>query len=416
MTDHASARTQLAAELAHWRDACDALRDLDSVAAPAAWAAVEQYLSLKIRDRLNSSTLALASEAVTLERLFATGASVDTTRAAMLNLRHKYLQVETVLDFYGDAVNTRTSPALASLLRGLDVLAFQSLDAPLRQLGQEAPPVLTYVDKGLGASILRAGVRLWDDANPSPVAAIKVTRHNLSHFTAIFHECGHQFGHQTGWNAELADRLETVLRPRSAELATLWRGWVSEVASDVFAFVTTGSAPLPALANVLDGTTAQVYRFNAFDPHPIAWLRVIFNGALCRRWYGAGPWDTIVRAWWDRHPPDFAPLNVRLLIRMSLEALSDIVDTCVKAPMHSFGGRTLENLCDPRRVAPGALAQLVRSSGGTLLTSDHLRRTVPLLVVAHLSTLGPRRTATTDLRHWVSSLDPTGTTSHRFAA
>mgnify|MGYP006993421107 CR=1 FL=1 len=32
----------------------------------------------------------------------------------------------------------------------------------LDQLGKSTPVVLTYIDKGLGASILKAGLRLWD--------------------------------------------------------------------------------------------------------------------------------------------------------------------------------------------------------------------------------------------------------------
>lgn len=267
------------------------------------------------------------------------------------------------------------------------MLAFESLKTPLRVLGQEAPQVLVYIDKGLGASILRAGVRLWDDANPSPVAAIKVTRHNLGHPTALFHETGHQFGHQTGWTAELADRLESTLHPRSAELAAVWRGWASEIAADVFAFATTGWAPLPALANVIDGTTPQVDRFNPFDPHPIAWLRVILNGALCRSWYGVGPWDTIVRAWWERHPPESAPAAVRLLIRQSVDVLGDLVDVLTRSSMTSLGGgRPLYGVVDPARVSPGALRGLARQAGATMLTSSYQRMAEQLRLVAVLAT------------------------------
>jgi len=101
-----------------------------------------------------------------------------------------------------------------------------------------------YLDKGLGAAILRADVRLWDRTSVSPVAAIKLTRHNLWCPTALLHETGHQFAHLTGWTGELADCLAQSLAPRSAELASAWRGWASEVAADVHAFVQAGWAPL----------------------------------------------------------------------------------------------------------------------------------------------------------------------------
>ena len=65
------------------------------------------------------------------------------------------------------------------------------MERALRPLGTPVPPVLTYVDKGLGASILRAGLRLWDGGSPSAVAAVKIARHNLVRPTALIHESGH---------------------------------------------------------------------------------------------------------------------------------------------------------------------------------------------------------------------------------
>ena len=127
-----------------------------------------------------------------------------------MRLRRRYLQLETILDFYGHAIGTRTNPEVAALLRGFDTLASDSLEELLRPLGLDGPPVLVYLTGGLGAAILRADVRLWDGANPSPVAAIKLTRQNLGCPTSLFHETGHQFAHLTGWTGELADALALV--------------------------------------------------------------------------------------------------------------------------------------------------------------------------------------------------------------
>ena len=88
----------------------------------------------------------------------------------------------------------------------------QILDAT----GHSTPAVLTYIDKGLGASILKAGLRLWDGGDLSPVAAVKITRHNLLRPTAAIHEAGHQVAHITGWNDELASELSRALTPISA--------------------------------------------------------------------------------------------------------------------------------------------------------------------------------------------------------
>jgi hypothetical protein len=408
MTETAAAR-QVLAEIAHWRSAVESLADLDAVAAPAAWAGLEEYLQRRLREPLRAAVDGLALEAATAEAAVVAGGDPAGARRRVLDLRRRFFQVETILDFYGDAVGTRTNPRLAAELRGLDTLAADSLDVILRPLGIEAPPTLVYLDKGLGASILKAGMRLWDEASLSPVAAVKLTRHNLGHPTALFHEVGHQAAHQAGWVPELAAALAGGLARRSRELGEAWAGWASEVAADVHAFTQMGWAPLPALANVVDGTTAAVYRLPPGDPHPVPWIRIMFHAELCRSWYGAGPWDDLAAAWAARHPPEGAPGEAGELARASLPALPEIVDVCTRRPMAAFQGRPIAALADPRRASPAALDDLARRAGPSLLTSQYLARREPLRIVAWLATrapLDPARAAAHrhGLRTWLARL------------
>jgi hypothetical protein len=379
------ATRQTLAELTHWRLATEALADLDAVASPEAWASLETYLQQGVRGRLAGVVAAVGQEARALEQLAAAGGAPDTVRRGVLRLRRRYLQAETVLDFYGDAINTRTNPTLRALLRGFDTLAGDSMEASLRPLGLPSPPALTYVDKGLGASILRAGIRLWDAAHPSPAAAIKLTRHNLSFPTALLHETGHQVGHLTGWNAELAEALYAVLAPRSPQVAALWRSWAGEVAADVHAFAQAGWVPVSALANVVDGPTESVYRIRLGDPHPFAWIRVQFNVALCRRWFGSGPWDDVGEAWTRRHPPGAMGAATAAVAEISVAAMDELVDVCTRQPMRSLGGAPLARVLDPRRVHPEALRDLEQQAGGSLLTSSYLRRRDSLRILAVLA-------------------------------
>ena len=60
----------------------------------------------------------------------------------------------------------------------------------LDAIGKPTPPAVTYLGEGRGASILKAHQRLWD-GEICPVAAIKVTRHNLLRPTSLVHEAGH---------------------------------------------------------------------------------------------------------------------------------------------------------------------------------------------------------------------------------
>ncbi|GAB3325202.1 hypothetical protein GCM10027451_49850 [Geodermatophilus aquaeductus] len=405
MTEDAEAR-QTAAEVAHWLLAAQGLADLDDAAAPEAWAGLETYLQRGLRDRMAAMVAALVAEARAVQRLTANGAEPAAERAGVLRLRRRYLQAEVVLDFYGDAINSRSNPALRGILRGLDTLAGDSMAVTLGPLGIDAPPALVYVDKGLGASILRAGIRLWDHAHPSPAAAIKLTRHNLSHPTALLHETGHQVAHLTGWTAELADALYGVLAPRSVDVAQLWRSWAGEVAADVHAFALAGWAPVFALSTVVDGTTAEVFRIRYGDPHPFGWIRVMFNAALCRSWYGAGPWDDVANAWRQRHPMGAADAEAREVARVSVDALADLVDVCTRRPLRAFRGAPLSAVMDPRAVSPDRLRELERQAGGTLLTSSYLRRRHSLPLFALLSTravLDPANATAhhTRLRDWL---------------
>ncbi|GIF23449.1 hypothetical protein BJ973_004061 [Actinoplanes tereljensis] len=406
MTDRGD---QLTAELAHWRYAVDAMADLDIVASPVAWDGLEQYLRLQVRDRLAAIVTGLRLEAAELVAAAAGRDDPRDLRDRVLRLRRRYFQAEAILGFYGDAVATRSNPALAALLRGFDTLAAEGLEGLLRPLGIDSPPVLCYLDAGAGAAILRAGVRLWDHANPSPAAAIKLTWHSLPHPTSLFHETGHQFAHLTGWTAELADALDSVLAGRSVELAALWRSWAGEVAADVHAIALCGWSPVPALANVVDGPTDAVLRIIPGDPHPFPLVRVLFNAALCRVWFGPGPWDGMARTWTERHLSRPDDSDGARLARLSIGALGDLVDVCTRRPMQAFQGRPFCAVADPRRAAPAALGELARRAGPSLLTSSYLARKDPVRILAWLvgralDDPGNAPVHWRTLREWVAAL------------
>lgn len=384
------------------------MTDLDVVASAQAWAGLESYLGTGVRAGLTGSARAVAIRADQLTALLPGATTEDDLtrlRDRVLDLRQAYVRAETVVDFFGDAVGTRTNPRLAELLRGLDLLAVDAMDRVLGPLGLPVPPVLVYLDKGLGASILRAGVRLWD-ASLSPAAAIKITRHNLLRPTSLIHECGHQIAHMTNWIDELAAALHQALAQASPIAAEAWRGWASEVAADVVAFVLTGYAAVPALADVVDGTTAAVYRMPPGDPHPMGLLRVTLNAALCRSWFGSGPWDALARTWLHRHPVHAAAAESALVARATLPLLPEIVRVCTEQPMRAFGGRPLAALVDPRRVAPAELRRLADGAGAALYTSSYLQRLEPMRVLAWtvLRSLHADDNADRDLETWLRRL------------
>lgn len=376
-------RNQLERQVSHWQAATVALDDPTAFASPIAWQALERYLDRAVRTSLGRSTERLRLEVVGLRTELdsaRTTSQLMSVARRLQRVRRSYAQVETVVSFYTDAVNTRTSPVLGAHLRALDQLAIASMATVLGPLGRPVPPVLTYVDKGLGAAILRAGVRLWD-GQLSPAAAIKITRHNLYRPTSLVHETGHQVAHIIGWTPEAGARIATVLGD-DAELAILWRSWTSEMVADAYAFAHCGYGAVAALHDVVANELESVMHFSPGDPHPISYLRVLLGVAMCRSSFGSGPWDALEAAWVATHPLSGAQRGVRELIARSLPRVRSIADLLVGGQFSAFGARSLVDLVDVRTVAPAELEQMAARAGPSLFTSSHLVRREGLRIVA----------------------------------
>lgn len=381
----AAISVQLARQVAHWGEAAARLQTLDDLAAPAAWSSLESYLGLSIRRHLTEVVGQLGQEARSLQAGLAaarTAGDLEAVRRQLLVFRRRYARVETTLDFYADAINTRTNARLAGYLRACDSLTHRSMAQALEPLGKPTPVVMTYIDKGLGASILKAGLRLWDGTHLNPVAAIKITRHNLLRPTALIHEAGHQVAHIVGWNEELAAALAAGLADAPAGVAEVWAGWAAEVAADAFAFAHTGYASVAALHDVVAGDETLVFRYLPGEPHPVSYVRVLLGVEMCRQFYGAGPWDGLASSWMQLYPLERAPSAGAALLRASLPWLPRIVEITLRRPMRAFGGRALAALIDPERVRPETLLALERQLGPALYTSMHWVWTEALRLLA----------------------------------
>jgi hypothetical protein len=371
-------------QIAHWLAAARTFRDAEEFASDVAWQSVETEIGMPLRRVLGRTVddlLASGRDAHALVRAARRDASQLADAAARVQLfRRRYTRVEATLDFFGDAVNSRTNPTLRAALQSLDRLATASMATVLTPLGKPVPPVLTYVDKGLGASILRAGIRLWAPGSVNPVAAIKIVRHNLYRPTSLFHETGHQVAALTGWTEALSAGLGASLAD-DPQLRAMWQPWASEIAADVFAFAHTGYAAVAALYDVV-GDVDTIHRWPLGDPHPVGWLRTLLGVAMCRNVFGPGPWDMFERAVVTAHPASRAEAATVPLLQRSQARMSAIAATCVDTAVPGFGGRPIAALVDPRRVSPTALTELERTAGPSLWTSPHWQRTDGIRVLA----------------------------------
>lgn len=390
-------------QVAHWLASARVFRDAEEFAALEAWRSVETEIGVPLRREINAVVEDLVARGEATAQLVAQirgdSAKLVEAAAAVQRFRRRYVQVDTTLDFLGDAVNSRTSPILRRALSNLDRLAVASMAPALTRAGKPVPRVLVYQDKGLGASILRAGVRLWAPGAVMPVAAIKIVRHNLYRPTSLFHECGHQVAFLTGWTESTRQRLAETLHG-DAELKAMWTAWTSEIVADVFAFLHTGYGSVAALYDVV-GDSATILRWPVGDPHPIGWLRTALGCEFARQCFGpAGPWNALQRAMTARFPISRAEPSLQPLLERSLAQLPRIARACLDAPVPALGGKAMTAVHDPRRVSPAALAELERAAGPALWTSPHWRQAEGIRIVALAGLREAERPDTAS--HWIA--------------
>jgi hypothetical protein len=365
-------RRETGRQLEHWRLAALRLGDLDAVAPAAAWRGLEHYLGVSLRGTLRDIVARLLRTADDIARRLAAADSAEAVaqvRSRLLAFRRAYTRAETSVDFFEDALATRAAPGMGALLRACDHIATRSMAEALTPLGRQVPAALTYLDAGLGASVLKAGLRLWDGTSENPVAAIKVTRHNLFRPTSIIHEAGHQVAHMLGWNDQLGAALLSAADDR--RVGESYAAWASEIAADAFAFVHTGYASVAALHDVIDGPDSTVFQYLPTDPHPIGYLRLLLTVEWCRLSYGEGPWDGMAATWTAHHPLEGAPESLRDFLAGCVAALPAMAAAVLRKRYRAFHGGTLPSVVDPQRVSPSALEQLERSLGAAAGTSPY---------------------------------------------
>jgi hypothetical protein len=372
-------------QLAHWLAAARTFRDAAEFASLEAWRSVERDVGSPLREQMHAAVEDLIALGDATSRLIATAKRdsgvLDDAAAAVQTFRRRFVQLDTTLDFLGDAVNSRTSPLLRAALRTLDRLAVDSMTPPLQAANIAVPRALVYQDKGTGASILRAGLRLWAPGTIMPVAAIKIVRHNLYRPTSLFHETGHQVAHLTGWVPEVRRSLERALSG-DAELRAMWVPWASEIAADVFAFLHTGYASVTALYDVV-GDARTIQHWPVGDPHPIGWLRTALGCEFARRCFGAqGHWNDLQTAMQAHHPTARAESTLQPLLARSLEAMPRIAAACLDAQVPAMNHKPMTHVLDPARVSPDALAKLEHDAGPSLWISPYWRRSEGIRIVA----------------------------------
>ena len=283
---------------------------------PAARSATERHLAAGRRAMLHQVRSFLAWVAGARAR----GDTAVQAQRRLAFLRLRFNAMLTQFDLFNDVVSQRSEHETGVWLRGLDVLATDALTLPGAPYA--VPPLMCYLDRGIGAAIRRARTRL-PGGGESPVAIIRIPRERMVGSgigASLVHEVGHQGNALLGLTASL--RAAMRAHPLAGGAAwSLFERWIDEIASDFWACARLGISATTGLMTVVSLPRAFVFRLNANDPHPVPWIRVLLSCALGQVLHPHPQWARLRAVWEECYPPDGLPPARRALLGTLVDTL-----------------------------------------------------------------------------------------------
>jgi hypothetical protein len=277
-------------------------------------------------------------------------------------LRLRFNAVLTQFDLFADALTQRSEYDTGVWLAGLDVVAADALALP----GYYAsPPVVCYLDRGVGAAIRRARTRL-PGGGENPVAIIRVPRERMVG-PGIASSVMHEVGHQAAALLDLVDPLREVLKSEwlrdGGRPGSPWRYWercISEIVADLWSVARVGLASTVGLIGVVSLPRAFVFRVNLDDPHPFPWIRVKLSCAMGQALYPHPQWSALARLWESFYPKEGLDPERRGLVERLEDAIGDFVRVLVNHRPASLDGRSLLEVMGVDQRDPAQLARYLQ--------------------------------------------------------
>ena len=126
-------------QVTHWLQAASRLSVLDNLASGNAWHGIEHKMGTILKECLQKSVDEVVITAMNLKKQLENAPEPENLRSikrGLLQLRNKYLKAEETIHFYTVAINSRTTPSLAALLRACDILCVKSMQELMQPLGK----------------------------------------------------------------------------------------------------------------------------------------------------------------------------------------------------------------------------------------------------------------------------------------
>ena len=325
---------------------------------PSAQTAIEEYL-LNGRRKLRSLARAYLAWLRSPAAAHATAAEAQR-RFAFLKL--KFNAVLTQFELFNDVITQRSEHETGVWLSGLDVVSADALALPGGYYA--VPPVICYLDRGVGAAIRRARTRL-PGGGDNPVAIIRVPRERMVG-SGIASSLIHEVGHQAAALLDLANSLRPVLqglqqgRGPGRVAWRLWERWISEILADVWSVARVGIASTLGLIGVVSLPRPFVFRLALDDPHPVPWIRVKLSCAVGQALYPHPQWARLAKIWESLYPAEgLDPFRGRLLAEIEV-SLPGLVALLVNHRPRKLNGRSLIEVLRTTERQPARLTELFR--------------------------------------------------------
>ncbi len=270
-------------------------------------------------------------------------------------LKLRFNTVITQFDTFGVAISQRSENEFGVWLAGLDIAAADALALPPFFT---PPPIICYLDKGIGAAIRRARTRL-PGGGESPVSLVRIPRERMIG-SAIASSLVHEVGHQAAALLDLVPALRQGMPGGSDSGAwPFWNRWISEIVADFWSIARVGVGSTLGLMGVVSLPRPFVFRVNQDDPHPMPWIRVMLSAAIGAALFPHPQWRRVARLWESYYPLEGLAPETRSIVDLLRNHIPEFVEFLVNFPPPKLGGLSLRAVMRTELRTPARLSALL---------------------------------------------------------
>jgi len=203
-----------------------------------------------------------------------------------------------VWGFFRSKLDQRFVPLFGRHLLAMDLVAHDCYRTVLdraedlglmRQPGLRDYPLTFFQDEFASPVTWQRGTkidRLDHRRLPIPIVGIPWNHQRIPwEFLSLHHEVAHDLDADLGdVSSELKENLGKRLQQRKvpAKRTEAWQTWTSEIFADFLGILLAGPPFASFLANFLTCSKVRVVEWNADEPHPPSFVRILLNGHLVK--------------------------------------------------------------------------------------------------------------------------------------